>query len=92
MARKLVNFRLPEELLEQLRQQAETEQVSVTDLLIRYCEHGLQHTVDTDVGTVETDVKTDVKTGELYTAISQAIAPLQEQIDLLKTELGKYSA
>jgi ribosome-associated translation inhibitor RaiA len=99
MKKKAVNFRLPYELIFELTDAAQAQGMTVTDLLIRYCEQGLQNDtnriLNTDSATVNTDsstVNTDVDTDKIYSAIATAIAPLQLQIDGLRQELGESNA
>jgi len=92
MKRKAVNFRLPYELIFELTDASKAQGTTVTELLIRYCEQGLQREVNTSVNTDSSTVDTDVKTDEIHNAIAAAIAPLQLQIDGLKSELGEFDA
>lgn len=99
MKKKAVNFRLPYELIFELTDASQAQGITVTDLLIRYCEQGLQRDVNTSVNTdsftVNTDsdtVDTSVNTAQIESAIATAIAPLQQQINELRSELGEFDA
>lgn len=92
MKRKAVNFRLPYELIFEMAEASKAQGTTVTELLIRYCEQGLQSDATTSVNTDNSDVFTSVNTSEFESAIATAIAPLQQQIDALKSEVGEFAA
>jgi len=68
--RKLVSFRLPDDLMQDLRERAEHEGISVTELVNRFLRQGLEGGVDKRVETL----------------VDERIAPLNEQIQELKNK------
>lgn len=55
--RKLVSFRLPEELMQELRERADQSGISVTELVYRFLRQGLQTTVDERIASLEAEVQ-----------------------------------
>ncbi|UBF25514.1 hypothetical protein K9N68_28685 [Kovacikia minuta CCNUW1] len=55
--RKLVSFRLPENLMQDLRERAESDNISVTELVCRLLRQGLQTTVDDRIASLEAEVQ-----------------------------------
>jgi len=51
-SRKLVSFRLPDELMDDLRDRADADGISVTELVCRLLRQGLQKTADESVATL----------------------------------------
>ncbi len=74
MERKLVSFRLPGDLMQDLKEQAEADGVSVTELVCRYSRQGLQ--AKSDASGVVSTALSDVDTRE-------RIAKLEAKVDHL---------
>lgn len=55
--RKLVSFRLPEDLMQDLRQRAESDNISVTELVYRLLKQGLQANVDDRISALEAELQ-----------------------------------
>jgi hypothetical protein len=55
--RKLVSFRLPENLMQDLRERADSDSISVTELVCRLLRQGLQAQVDDRIETLETEIR-----------------------------------
>ena len=66
---------------------AEAEGISLTELLIRFCQQGLGEDAKTEV-----NVNQVVSTDMLYNAINEAIAPLATRLELLAAEVEKQAA
>ncbi|MBE9041209.1 hypothetical protein IQ235_10505 [Oscillatoriales cyanobacterium LEGE 11467] len=57
MSKKMYSFRLPEELMEALREKADRDGVSATELVVRFIRLGLQNPLDKRMETLEEEVK-----------------------------------
>ncbi|MDY6939457.1 MAG: hypothetical protein SWY16_17535 [Cyanobacteriota bacterium] len=57
MSKKMYSFRLPEELMEALREKADRDGVSATELVVRFIGQGLQNPLDKRMATLEEEVK-----------------------------------
>jgi hypothetical protein len=55
--RKLVSFRLPEDLMQELRARAESDNISVTELVYRLLKQGLHASVDDRIAALETEIR-----------------------------------
>lgn len=55
--RKLVSFRLPEDLMQELRDRAESDSISVTELVCRLLRQGLQASVDDRITALEAEIR-----------------------------------
>ncbi len=55
--RKLVSFRLPEDLMQELRVKADEENTSVTELVCRFLRQGLQTSVDDRIAALEAEIR-----------------------------------
>jgi len=55
--KKLVSFRLPEDLLEALRERADVENTTVTELICRLARQGLQTGTDDRISALEEEVR-----------------------------------
>lgn len=100
MKRNLVNFRLPEDLIEAIAIRAEEQGISKTELLETFVRQGLglpvNHYVRQDSFTVRQDSFTDVNQDTesvkqlVNQAVAEAITPLKARIEALeaKTKAG----
>ncbi|NJP11607.1 MAG: hypothetical protein HC866_20830 [Leptolyngbyaceae cyanobacterium RU_5_1] len=55
--KKLVSFRLPEDLLQELRARADEDGISVTELVFRLLRQGLQASVDDRIAGLEAEIQ-----------------------------------
>ncbi|MBD0304069.1 MAG: hypothetical protein ICV85_18460 [Tolypothrix sp. T3-bin4] len=55
--RKMVSFRLPEDLLQELRDRADEDGIPLTELVCRFLKQGLQATTDDRIATLEAEIK-----------------------------------
>lgn len=55
--RKMVSFRLPEDLLQELRDRADEDGVPLTELVCRFLKQGLQSTGNDRIATLEAEIK-----------------------------------
>jgi hypothetical protein len=55
--RKLVSFRLPEDLMQDLRERAESDNISVTELVYRLLKQGLHANVDDRISVLEAEIQ-----------------------------------
>lgn len=76
MEKRLVSFRLPERLLEELKLKAQADGVSVTELVCRFSQQGLQATTGVSAGREVVSVSGDVDT-------KVRLARLEERIERL---------
>ena len=83
--RKQINIKMPEELIDALKAQAEEEDETFTDLIIRYCEQGLGKS-----GSLKATHA--ISTTQLDKRIAAHLAPLQEKIAELEAALGEIVA
>lgn len=76
---KLASYKLPEDLIETLKAEAEKRETSQTALLIKGLEYVLGIAPDTVVDVPDIDQR-----------IEDAIAPLTAQLEEVKASLGKF--
>jgi predicted DNA-binding ribbon-helix-helix protein len=76
--RKLVSFRLPEDLIEELREQARRRSVSVTELLTRLVDQGLQNLRKDQYADKEAVRSVDKRIARTKEEISEYPQPIQE--------------
>lgn len=74
--KKLYSFRLPEDLMEEIRAKADAERVSATDLVIKFIRQGLNQGMDKRLETLEGAVKSlqessSMSPTSLYTLVPQ---------------------
>lgn len=74
MSKSQINFRLPDTLIAALKEQAESEGITSTELLVRLLEAGLGLPSSEKVATDESRIEE---------RIEQCIAPLREQVTQL---------
>ncbi|MGI0488274.1 DUF6364 family protein [Pantanalinema rosaneae CENA516] len=55
--KKLVSFRLPEDLIQQLKERADQENTSVTELVCRFLNQGLQTSTDDRITKLEAEIQ-----------------------------------
>lgn len=84
--KKQINIKMPEPLIEALKSRAIDEGDTFTDLVIRFCSEGLESKSNRPVAV------TEIAPTQLDKRIADAIAPLQERLVALETELGELSA
>lgn len=70
--RKPVSFRLPEELLQELRERADADAISVTELVYRFLKQGLQSNVDDRIAELETQIRDLKQSKSVPTPMSPA--------------------
>ena len=80
---KLVSYKLPEDLIETLKSEAERRGSSQTALLVQGLQYVLGIASDTAIGTAENVPDIDRR-------IESAIAPLAAQLEEVKATLGKF--
>jgi hypothetical protein len=64
--RKLVSFRLPEDLMSALREKADTDGISVTELVCRFLQQGLQASMDDRIATLEAEIRSLKQSHQTY--------------------------
>ncbi len=85
--KRQINIKMPTDLIEALKTRAEDERDTFTDLVIRFCSEGLGIESDrpqTSASSFEPE--------QLDKRIANQLAPLQERLVALESELGELSA
>lgn len=77
---------MPESLIDALKTRAIDEGDTFTDLVIRFCFEGLESESNRPVAV------TEIAPNQLDKCIADQLAPLQERLVALETELGELSA
>ena len=83
MSKSQINFRLPDILIAALKDRAESEGLTSTELATRLLEVGLGLPLSGKVATDESRIEE---------SIASQLAPLQERLVALETSLGELSA
>ena len=85
-AKAQVHYRLPEKLVSALKSKAESESITITDLVTRLLEQGL--------GLTSSSLAVDLVEIENYVlqTVSNRIAPLEDRLDSLEQSLKEYAA
>lgn len=79
MEKRLVSFRLPENLITELKSKAEADDVSVTELICRYSQQGLQKS--SGESCPPTDIDLEIR-----------LARLEERVEHLKKLENKFDS
>jgi hypothetical protein len=96
MEKKLVSFRLPNDLMQDLKQRAEADGVSVTELVCRFSRQGLQTdalnfsypTIAPGTATPSAPPQADIHTLERVTRLEERVDPrINDRVTRLETKL-----
>ena len=93
-AKKQINLKMRESLIEALKSRAEVENDTFTDLVTRACEQYLEGESNVKDGQSDRPQTTlaPFEPAQLYKCIADQIAPLQQRLVALELELGELSA
>ena len=93
-AKKQINLKMRESLIEALKARAESENDTFTDLITRACEQYLEGESNVKNGQNDRPQTTlaPFEPAQLYECIADQIAPLQKRLVALELELGELSA
>ena len=80
-ARKQINVKMSEELIEALKNKAESEETTFTDLVIRACEELL--------GIENTKPTASISAEQLDECVAEKIAPLEERLAVLERKITR---
>lgn len=83
--RKLVSFRLPEDLMQELRDRSDSDGISVTELVCRLLRQGLQSNMDDRIAALESEIQelrklkqvnfNSIPPTPFYTLLPQGVVP-----------------
>lgn len=89
--RKLVSFRLPEDLMQELRDRADVDGISVTELVCRLLRQGLQASTDDRMATLEAEIRelrklkqvnfNPIPPAPFYTLLPQGLVPPESDFE-----------
>ena len=93
-AKKQINLKMRESLIEALKSRAIDEGDTFTDVVVRACEQYLEGESDVKDGQNDRPQTTvaPFEPAQLYECIADQIAPLQQRLVALELELGELSA
>jgi hypothetical protein len=91
MSKKLINFRLPDDLIAALDNRAKEQATTRTNLVENLLRQGLELQVNHESFTNSSTVNQDIKQ-EVNQLIQAAITPIQQRVSELEHRLGELAA